>query len=365
MSSASRYLSGRSSKQPCSRLAALLLVLFALCAADSLLAQGEPQAVILQYHHIGTDTPPVTSLGVEDLRAHLQYLRDNDFTVLPLEQVLQALRTGASLPPRSAVLTFDDGYRSVYERAWPLLREFGYPFTVFVTAGLVTSNGRLYASWDELREMGEHGATLANHTMSHAYLVARAPGQSEADWLEGVRREIEDAEALILAETGQSHKLLAYPYGEYEPAIQQLVQHLGYIGIGQHSGPINARSDFTALPRFPASGIYASLRSLSTKIRSLAFNVSLVAPGTPLTTEPSPAAELRFDGDYRLDALNCFNADLPMQIELLDAATQHYRVSTTVRNEARRFRYNCTAPGPEGRFYWYSIPFLNPERADY
>lgn len=347
------------------RLSVLAAGLALLLAPAILQAQSAAQAVILQYHHVGSATPPVTSISTEDLRKHLEFLRDEGFSVLRLEEVLQALRTGAALPERSAVLSFDDGYRSVYDEAWPLLQEFGYPFTIFVTAGLVTSNGRLYASWEQLREMGAAGATLANHTMSHAYMVERAANESEAEWRQRMRSEIEDAEALIAAETGQSHKLLAWPYGEYDAALQALVQELGYIGIGQHSGPVNASSDFTALPRFPVSGIYASMRTFPTKAKSLAFDVELVAPGDSVTAESSPVAELRFAQDYRFDALNCFNADQPMKIEVVDAASRHFRISSSVRNEARRFRYNCTAPGPEGRFYWYSVTFLNPARADY
>lgn len=344
---------------------AALLASFLLLPAMPALAQGEAQAVILQYHHVSTATPPVTSISAADLRVHLQYLKDEGFSVLPLEQVVAALQGGQPLPPRSAVISFDDGYLSVYEAAFPLLQEFGYPFTVFVTAGLVTSNGKLYASWEQLREMGEHGATLANHTVTHPYLVDRAEGQSEAAWLDWVRSEIEDAEAMILAETGQSHKLLAYPYGEYDPAIQALVRELGYVGIGQHSGPINASSDFTALPRFPFSGIYASMNTFPTKVQSLAFNVVISAPQTPVTDAPSPSAELQFSGDYRLDALSCFNNNQPMQVQPVAGTPGRFRISTSVVNEARRFRYNCTAPGAEGRYYWFSVPFLNPQRADY
>jgi hypothetical protein len=188
----------------------LLLRLFTALLAACLLstasmAQGEAQAVILQYHHVSTATPPVTIISPADLRVHLQYLKDEGFTVLRLEEVVSAVQGGRTLPERSAVLTFDDGYLSVYEAAFPLLQEFGFPFTVFVTAGLVASNGKLYASWEQLREMGDHGATLANHTVTHPYLVNRTEGQSEDEWLAWVRSEIEAAEALILAATGQSH----------------------------------------------------------------------------------------------------------------------------------------------------------------
>jgi len=326
-------------------------------------AQVNNQAVILQYHHVSSRTPASTSISAEGLRTHMQYLRDNNFEVLPLQDVVEALRTGQSLPGLTAAITFDDGYLSVYEVAYPLLEEFNYPFTIFVTAGLVSSNSALYASWAQLREMGDGplGVTLANHSMTHPYMLERLPGENDTAWLARITAEIVEAETLIESHTGQSYKLHAYPYGEYDPTIQSLVRELGYVGIGQHSGPISAASDFTALPRYPFSGIYASMNTYPVKVRSLAFNVRVVEPVSPVTSENSPAAILDFEGAYRLDALNCFNNDVPMRITQLDAVAQTYRVETEVKNQSRRFRYNCTAPGPDGRFFWYSIPWVNPD----
>jgi len=82
--------------------------------------QSDNQAVILQYHHVSTDSPPVTSLSKESFTAHMDYLDENGFTILPLETVLHRLKNGPLLPDKTAVITFDDGYTSVYEIAYPL-----------------------------------------------------------------------------------------------------------------------------------------------------------------------------------------------------------------------------------------------------
>ncbi|MEX2366736.1 MAG: polysaccharide deacetylase family protein, partial [Pseudohongiellaceae bacterium] len=287
-------------------------------------------------------------------------LRDNDFVILRLEEVIDRLRNNQALPDKAAVITFDDAYRNVYEQAYPLLREYDWPFTMFITSGLVNSNPGLYANWEQLREMGGNGATLANHTVSHPYFLERQAGENESRWLERIGREITDAEQQILAETGQNHRLLAYPYGEYDPRIQELVTQLGFVGIGQHSGPVNSSSDFTALPRFPFSGIYASMNTFPVKVNSLAFNLLSESPDSPVTSESSPSAVIAFqEGDYNLEQLACYNNNQPIQVTAL-SEPRTFRVETSVLNNSRRFRYNCTAPGPSGRFFWYSIDWVNP-----
>jgi poly-beta-1,6-N-acetyl-D-glucosamine N-deacetylase len=319
------------------------------------------QAVILQYHHVSTQTPPITSIAPADFQRHMDYLSDNNFNILPLEQILNSLENGEELPNYTAAITFDDAYLSVYTAAFPVLKELEWPFSIFVTTGLIETNSSLYSNWDQIREMAAAGATIANHTVSHPYFLERGAGESESDWLENISEEITLAEEKILQETGQSHRLIAYPYGEYEPRIQDLVKDMGYIGIAQHSGPINADSDFTALPRFPFSGIYVSMNTFPNKVKSLAFTLDNISPASPLSSEQSPGAEIDFsNGTPGLAQLACFNNGDSINIEVLDAESARFRVSTHIENRSRRFRYNCTAPGPDNRYFWYSIPWINP-----
>lgn len=319
------------------------------------------QAVILQYHHVSTSTPPITSIAPEDFKRHMDYLAHNNFNILPLEQILDSLQKGEELPNYTAAITFDDAYLSVYTDAFPILKELDWPFSIFVTTGLIETNASLYSSWNQIREMAAAGATIANHTVSHPYFLERKTDASEVDWLEGIREEISSAEEKILQETGQSHRLIAYPYGEYEPRIQDLVRNMGYIGIAQHSGPVNADSDFSALPRFPFSGIYVSMNTFPNKVKSLAFTLDNISPSSPLSSEQSPAAEIDFSNDTPgLSQLACFNNGDSINVEVLNADSARFRVSTHIQNRSRRFRYNCTAPGPDNRYFWYSIPWINP-----
>ncbi|MDT8399759.1 MAG: polysaccharide deacetylase family protein [Pseudomonadales bacterium] len=343
----------------------LLLFCLLTCLPLSLAAQYPDQAVILQYHHVSTHTPPVTSLSPEEFKTHMTYLATNGFQIAALESVVNKLQGGESLPDRTAVITFDDAYISVYSEAFPVLKNYGWPFTVFVNSALVGSNPGLYVNWEQLREMAAAGATIANHTVSHPYLLDKDPGESEAAWLQRISDEITLAEASIARETGHDHKLLAYPYGEYNSAIQALVRKLGYIGIAQHSGPINASSDFSALPRFPFSGIYASMNTFAIKVNSLAFKLLSVSPLDPTTSALSPSAQLVFaPGGYRMQELACYNNDQRIEVQQANNTELHVTVRSPIENHKRRFRYNCTAPGAQGRYYWYSIPWINPAIAE-
>src|SRR5690606_27989198 len=106
------------------------------------------------------------------------------------------------------------------------------------------------------------------------------------------------------------------------------------------------------------------MNSFPTKVASRAFNLREARPPSPVTDAASPAAEIAFlPGDYDLARLNCFNNDQPISVTRTQEELT-YRVETHVANTARRFRYNCTAPGPEGGFFWYSIPWVNPAIAE-
>jgi peptidoglycan/xylan/chitin deacetylase (PgdA/CDA1 family) len=320
------------------------------------------QVVILQYHHVSITTPASTSLSPALFARHMHYLKDNGYTVLRLEDALAAIRNGRPVPDKAVSITFDDAYRNVYTEAFPLLRELDFPFTIFISAGLVSEKPGVYASWEQLNEMGQAGATLANHTLTHPYLLMRAAGEDEDRWLARVRHEIVAAEEMILTRTGKSQHLLAYPYGEYNLAIQALVKELGYIGLGQQSGAVNITSDFAALPRFPFSGTYASMKTFPVRAGSLAFNIESVIPPDRITHSGNPEATLVLGpGDYRAEQVSCFHMNQPMQLTF---EGNSITMTSTVKSSSRRFRYNCTAPAKDGRFYWYSIDWVNPSIAE-
>ena len=321
----------------------------------------DSHGVILVYHHVSTDTPPSTSISPEDFRKHLDYLLQNDFSVIPLDQMLETLQNGRQLPEKAIAITFDDGYISIYDTAFPMLQSYGFPFTLFLSTGPIDRRQQGFMNWEQVKKMSEAGVIIANHMVEHPYMLDKDPGESEAQWISRLENELLAAEARIEQQTGQSHRYLAYPFGEFNADIKAMIGANGFIGLAQNSGAIGVNSDFLSLPRFPLASIYANLDTAKIKLDSKSFNVELVRPQSPVTDIRNPSVTLKFnDGNYNLSQIGCFANSQPLPMTWIDRDEGILLIQPTEDYSGRRWRYLCTAPVPdESRYYWYSIQWIN------
>lgn len=88
-------------------------------------------AIILQYHHVATNTPKTTSVTPAEFRQQMQLLKEQKMKVVSLERLIKQLKAGEPLADDEVAITFDDGFENVFTNARPILREFGYPYTCF------------------------------------------------------------------------------------------------------------------------------------------------------------------------------------------------------------------------------------------
>ena len=339
----------------------MILVSGWLLPSESVLAEAEPSVSILMYHHVSASTPRSTSVSPDELRAHLRFLRDNDFNVIALTDAIDALRGNQPLPDKAVVLTFDDAYENIYSAGRPILQEFDMPWTLFVTTDPVGERPGNYMSWDQIRTLHEEGVIIANHSQDHAHLPRRQGFANEDAWREAVLENIQGAEQKLLQEVGVSHKLFAFPYGEYDNALLEIIDELGYTGFAQHSGGFGPSSDTRAIPRFAAAGIYANLDSLATKMAALAFPIRAVRYDDTLlnSDQDRPVLEIAFEvRDFRPAQLSCFIRNQPHAVEWVDAQTMRIQAEQPI--PIGRSRYNCTAPSisQPGRYYWYSQQWI-------
>jgi peptidoglycan/xylan/chitin deacetylase (PgdA/CDA1 family) len=231
----------------------LLLLLLTFIAIFAPKAIADVTAFI--YHRVGDDRYPSTNVETERFREQMTHLMVNNYKVLPLANVVAALREGTPLPERAAVITFDDGYLSVYTEAWPVLQSFGYPFTVFLYTEATDSGWRDHLSWDQVREMRAAGVDFQDHGYGHLRLATAPAGLDEEANRSRIRSDLLKSTRLIAENLGETPSLLALPYGEYNRTVLEEAKKLGYEAVfTQDPGAISAGTDPFRIPREPILG---------------------------------------------------------------------------------------------------------------
>jgi biofilm PGA synthesis lipoprotein PgaB len=347
------------SKSGCALIATFFLALSVFLAAN---AQA---AVVILYHHVSDTTPKSTSISPAHFEAQMDYLEKNNFKIVPLLELTEKLRKGDNLPDKTVAISFDDSYVSVYDSAFPRLKKRGWPFTFFVNTDSVGA-GKVFVTWDQLREMSKHGVTIANHTTRHNHLPRREKNETVKQWRVRIAAEISSAQQKIEQEIGRAPKILAYPFGEYDVDVQQVAKKLGYIAFGQQSGALYGKGDLQSVPRFPFGGSFTELDDFIMKVNTRPMPTKSVSFYNDKKTEQEnvivkagekPWLELELEDASLVKKINCFaTGQGAITAEIID--NKLWAQAKQPLNPGRT-RYNCTAyAGEKGRFYWYTQQWL-------
>jgi len=208
---------------------------------------------ILMFHDISDQRAPISFPATVFQRA-MGRLHSNGFRTLTLLEVVGCLQRGAPFPNRSFAITFDDGYRTVYDQAFPVLQRYGMTATVFVTPGatnpaneaerLPTLEGRAMLSWRQIREMQHAGMDIGAHTCTHPHLT-QLP-------IEPIAGEMLGSRTIIQEMLGQPVVCFAYPFGRYDARIRDLAAQHFFCACSDKLGFVTASSDPFALERVDA-----------------------------------------------------------------------------------------------------------------
>ena len=178
---------------------------------------------IFMYHDILPEKEVFFDVTPEELRAHFEYLRDEGATPITMDELVAHLRTGAPLPEKPVLLTFDDGYGGHYEYVYPLMKEFNYPavFGIYVNKMSLTG-GRSSVTWEQLREMAADPlVTIASHSVTHP-LDLRPMSEEE------LQVEIVESKEILERELGIPIRYFVYPVGHNDERVQGWVEKAGY-----------------------------------------------------------------------------------------------------------------------------------------
>lgn len=183
---------------------------------------GYQTVPILSYHRFGSGQGRL-AVSQSAFAAQMSYLAREGYHIIPL-RALHGFLTGAqALPAKSVVITIDDGYRSTYDIAYPILKQYGFPATLFLYTDFVGARDAL--SWQQMREMVKSGVIeVQPHSKTHSNLALRLPKESNAQYLARLRSEVTTSAAVIRRHLNADIHSFAYPYGDANSALATLLQ---------------------------------------------------------------------------------------------------------------------------------------------
>jgi peptidoglycan/xylan/chitin deacetylase (PgdA/CDA1 family) len=321
--------------------AAALLFTGAEAQAAAAIPQDERAAVIFSYHRVGEDEYPASNIRREQFEAHVRELTDGDYNVMALPAVIAALQKGEKLPPRTVVLTFDGGHKSIMEYAAPLLLKNNIPFTIFIPTGNMDRAAAQYMSWDDVRKLARNDlVTVGLHPASYE----RLGGESATEIL----RQINSARAAYRDKLGRDAQFFAYPFGEYSKAYRDLVAKQGFAAaFGEQSGVAYGGTDLFALPRFQMTESYGSLDRFLMAAHALPLPVTDISPADPQLSGTEPTIGFTVDPGLQsqLKDLSCFAAGQGRpSVQVVGDTRVEIRLERPL--DTPRARLNCTMPGP-------------------
>lgn len=182
---------------------------------------------VLVYHQFAEKSTNRMTVSRESFEAQMRLLRDKGYHVVSLEQLIAFVEFRGQLPEKSVVITIDDGWRSAYDIAFPILKKYGYPATLFVSSKLISAGAKVL-TWDQLREMAAQGFTVECHSVSHRNFTLPRESESTEQYFAEIQREIDEATRTIEAKLGRRPTIMAYPYGDTNVLAIALLRRQGY-----------------------------------------------------------------------------------------------------------------------------------------
>jgi peptidoglycan/xylan/chitin deacetylase (PgdA/CDA1 family) len=245
------------------RMLPLLLLLIATLAAPVHAADKKPAAApqpaataagvpILLYHRFGPTVADSMTITTPVFEAHLKYLKENGYKVIPLSQLIAWYQKKGPAPaPKSVVIVADDGHKSVYSDMYPLAKKYNVPVTLFVYPSAI-SNAKYAMKWDQLRELKKTGLfDIQSHTYWHPNFKKDRKKMAAAEFEKSVDMQLKKSKARLEKELGGKVDLLAWPFGIYDDYLLKKAAEAGYVGTftieAHHAG---SADNLMRLPRY-------------------------------------------------------------------------------------------------------------------
>ncbi len=201
---------------------------------------------VLMYHAIDyNDKTTKLSVNPESFEAQMKFLHEHRYNAVTPDRLIAYISGKESIPSKTIAITFDDGYYNNYQYAYPVLKKYNIPATIFVIVDKVGQSG--YVGWKEIKEMSDSGLiTIGSHTMSHKWLPSM--GTKE------LKHELTASKAILEEKTGKPVDALCYPIGAHNERVEREAHLAGYsCAFATNPGRFAPIDDIYAIKRIKVS----------------------------------------------------------------------------------------------------------------
>ncbi len=188
---------------------------------------GVQQIPILCYHRFGNGCTSPLCMPAEVFERQMRYLKDNRYRVISPAELIDFLEYRRPLPKKSVMITIDDGYRSVYNVAYPILKKYGYPATLFIYTSYVGVSSKAI-TWQQLRELKNNGFTIGSHTIMHSDLSKQGDDEGDDAYRRRLHKELVKSKKIIDQKLDQDTYFFAYPFGRANALAVSMARQAGY-----------------------------------------------------------------------------------------------------------------------------------------
>ncbi len=234
----------------------LLSLLLAQPVGFSFGAESNNAVSILVYHRFGPVVADSMTVKTSVFASHLEYLRTNGYSVIPLRRLTDYLAGDAPPPPaRSVVITADDGHKSVFTDMFPLIMHYRIPVTLFIYPSAI-SNANYAMTWQQLRKMQDSGlVSIQSHTYWHPNFKKEKMRLDANEYKKFVRMQMSKSKEVLERRLNIHVDMLAWPFGIYDDDLINNAKQAGYIaGFTLERRSAKRADNLMALPRFLING---------------------------------------------------------------------------------------------------------------
>jgi peptidoglycan/xylan/chitin deacetylase (PgdA/CDA1 family) len=222
---------------------------------------------ILGYHDFRERGGTSMLIAGPKFRQQMQAIKDSKIPVITMSDVLAWKRGEKDVPEESIVITIDDGWRGVYEIAYPILKEFKFPFTIYLYKNYVNSGGRSM-TWEMIKEMMANGCEVGSHTVTHDPLTNRRK-LPEGEYQLKLLKELRDSREFLEQNLATKIAHIAYPYGTLDETVVTTTLQVGYeAGVTVSPQKTSWDTPNGRLPRYIVHGDEDSIFRNATTFRS-------------------------------------------------------------------------------------------------